>query len=209
MRLKMGGRCFNCNKSFSKAGMTKHLKSCLKEDGDTELFHILVDGIYQPEYWLHIEIPAGAKLKDLDQFLRDIWLECCGHLSAFEVDGRDYKGGSTTALEKLLGPGMEFYHRYDFGTTTELRLNVISQRKGEVNGKEKVRILARNDPPEINCGCGKGAKWICVEENMGEDCYFCDDCADGHECGEEMFLPVVNSPRMGVCGYEGPDKYGD
>ena len=78
--------------------------------------------------------------------------------------------------------------------------------------KERVGILARNNPPEINCGCGKDAEWvcaICLEENMGKDCYFCDECADEHECGEEMFLPVVNSPRMGVCGYEGSDKYRD
>ena len=43
--------------------MTKHLKTHLKDDGNMRLFHIRVDGIYQPEYWLHIEIPAGAKLK--------------------------------------------------------------------------------------------------------------------------------------------------
>ena len=24
-----------------------------------------------------------------------------------------------------------------------------------------------------------------------------------HDCGEEAILPVVNSPRMGVCGYTG------
>jgi len=72
--------------------------------------------------------------------------------------------------------------------------------------KDKVKILARNEPPEMICGCGEEAKWvcpICVLENTGEDCYFCDECTKGHECGEEMLLPVVNSPRCGVCGYEG------
>ena len=29
--------------------------------------------------------------------------------------------------------------------------------------------------------------------------------AVGHECGQEMLLPVVNSPRVGVCGYVGCD----
>jgi hypothetical protein len=29
-------------------------------------------------------------------------------------------------------------------------------------------------------------------------------CAAKHECGEEMLLPVLNSPRAGVCGYCGP-----
>ena len=85
--MKTQGKCYICNKTFSKAGMTKHLKTHLRDDGDTKLFHIMVDGLYRPEYWLHIEIPADAKLADLDKFLRDIWLECCGHLSAFEIDG--------------------------------------------------------------------------------------------------------------------------
>jgi len=29
-------------------------------------------------------------------------------------------------------------------------------------------------------------------------------CARSHECDHEMFLPVVNSPRAGVCAYSGP-----
>jgi hypothetical protein len=28
-------------------------------------------------------------------------------------------------------------------------------------------------------------------------------------CGEEMALPVVNSPRMGVCGYAGEFDFDD
>lgn len=33
----------------------------------------------------------------------------------------------------------------------------------------------------------------------------CADCADDHgeECDRPAFLPVVNSPRSGVCGYTG------
>jgi|Deesub1362B_J571_1020462.scaffolds.fasta_scaffold00281_4 hypothetical protein len=205
----MKGMCYICNKTFSKAGMTKHLKTHLKDDGDTKLFHIMVDGLYQPQYWLHIEIKANAKLQDLDQFLRDIWLECCLHLSAFEIDGVEYHSmpegerGMYFKLGRVLNPRMEFYHIYDFGTSTELRLRVVSERTGKID--KKVRILARNEPPDIRCGCGEKAKWICpiclveIEENF----YFCDECAKEHECGEDMLLPVVNSPRCGVCGYEG------
>lgn len=109
--------------------MTKHLKTHLKDDGNARLFHIAVEGIYRPEYWLHIEIPAGAKLKELDQFLRDIWLECCGHLSAFEIDGVEYHSdtegfyfeqveGMDCPLKDVPSASMEFSHRYDFGTTT-------------------------------------------------------------------------------------------
>jgi hypothetical protein len=30
-----------------------------------------------------------------------------------------------------------------------------------------------------------------------------EDCAQTHEFGEDVFLPVVNSPRTGVCAYAG------
>ncbi len=33
---------------------------------------------------------AGATLADLDDFLRGIWLECCGHLSSFDIEGVTY-----------------------------------------------------------------------------------------------------------------------
>ena len=39
--------------------------------------------------------------------------------------------------------------------------------------------------------------------------FVCDQCLESHECGEEMVLDVVNSPRMGVCGYVGPDTADD
>ncbi len=154
-------------------GKGYNIKTHLKDDGDTKLYHIMVDGLYLPQYWLHIEIKANAKLKDLDQFLRDIWLECCGHLSAFEIDGVSYHSDyfdfdldptakdMNVPLSKVLDPGMEFYHIYDFGSFTELRLKVIGERMGMM--KEKVRILARNEPPDIRCSCGKKAKWVCTQ----------------------------------------------
>lgn len=47
-----------------------------------------------------------------------------------------------------------------------------------------------------------------------EDTFFCKDHARAHVAGvhdedEAALLPVVNSPRMGVCGYTGPqdDRY--
>lgn len=41
---------------------------------------------------------------------------------------------------------------------------------------------------------------ICIYEGKG---WVCDECAPEHECEEEMFLPVVNSPRVGMCAYYG------
>jgi hypothetical protein len=82
--------------------MTQHLKYCKQravtiagEDAassvsKTRLFHILVEGHYNPQYWMHLEISASEELATLDDFLRSIWLECCDHLSAFRIDGTSY-----------------------------------------------------------------------------------------------------------------------
>ncbi|HZU69668.1 MAG TPA: hypothetical protein VFA09_20510 [Ktedonobacteraceae bacterium] len=61
-----------------------------KDAQKTKLFHIVVEGYYNPQYWMHLELPANDTFYDLDQFLRDIWLECCGHLSAFRVGNMSY-----------------------------------------------------------------------------------------------------------------------
>jgi hypothetical protein len=81
---------------------------------------------------------------------------------------------------------------------------VYAAREGVL--EDKIRILARNTPPALQCAkCGVDATIICVE------CYelFCGGCLVAHECGEEMALPVANSPRMGVCGYAGQDGFDD
>src|SRR5437867_2706505 len=100
------GICNFCKGEFSKSGMTQHLKSCKQRLADiaeenaeaqsttksksrkpqkTRLFHLLVDGLYLPRYWMHLELPAFLTLRNLDTFLRNTWLECCGHLSEFKI----------------------------------------------------------------------------------------------------------------------------
>ena len=96
-------------------------------------------------------------------------------------------------------------YEYDFGSTTYLEGQVQAVRKGNF-GKNKIRILARNDPYVFECDqCGKTATSTCLECEE----FVCDQCLDSHECGEEMTLAVVNSPRMGVCEYGGPDTVDD
>jgi len=178
----------------------------------TKSFHLVVEGRDLPGYWMYLSIPVNTTLEDLDDFLRDIWLECCGHLSAFTIEGTRYyispmreydERGMKVALGDVLGPGMKFYHEYDFGTTTELTLRVVSELEGEAKS-ESIQLLARNDPPSIACeSCGKIAAQVCAECIWSGKGWLCDECALEHECGEEMLLPVVNSPRVRMCGYTG------
>ena len=116
----------------------------------------------------------------------------------------DEKSMRGVKLGKLLSVGQQFEHEYDFGTTTELKLKVVAEREGMAVKGKPVQVLAQNEPPEIPCeNCGKLATQVCSECIYEGEGWVCDDCAEEHECGEDMLLPVVNSPRVGMCGYTG------
>jgi hypothetical protein len=92
------GICGFCQGEFAKSRMTQHLNLCKiranswKQTGNTSssIYHLLVEGTYRPGYWMHLEVPADITLETLDNFLRDIWLECCDHLSAFTIGNISY-----------------------------------------------------------------------------------------------------------------------
>ena len=185
--------------------MTRHLATCRPPDSKRPkeappAFHLLVEGRYNKGYWLHLAVPMNAPLSRLDAFLRRIWLECCGHMSGFFLPKREELRMGLQA-GRVLQPGMVLTYEYDFGSTTELTLKVLGLREGGV-GKGDVELLAQNDDPEVVCEqCGSHpAAQICTECVEG---WLCESCAADHECEEEMMLPVVNSPRAGVCGYCG------
>jgi len=203
--------------------MTRHLEPCIRrmvhprdEQGgaSVKLYHIRAEGGGLPEYWMHLQVRADAPLMELDRFLRAIWLECCGHLSAFTIRGDRHASdpiedldeeGMEAPICEVLSPGAEFIHEYDYGSTTELSLKVVSEYTGRVKpGEAPVQLLARNEPPPLTCTvCGRPATQVCTQCIDMDEGWLCDECASDHECGEEMLLPVVNSPRVGMCGYTG------
>ena len=240
-RQQTAGTCQLCRGTFGKTAMTRHLQKCLASSGAAaslrasktrgRLLHLAVQGKYTSAYWLHVEVPAAATFGDLDNFLRAIWLECCGHCSAFHLKKavkRPARSASparesflsslpwemddiapdSPSMENHLGAALQvgetFAYEYDFGSTTDLTLRIVSEREGPIPKQQPVRLLARNDPPVISCGvCGERATQVCALCSDNESGWLCRSCAKKHECGEEMFLPVVNSPRTGVCGYTG------
>ena len=230
------GKCYLCGGTFDRRVMTRHLSGCKREHiletprgGLTgRTFHLFVEDRYNCSYWLHLEVDAKKTLAALDSFLKEIWLECCGHLSQFIIDGKYYTSSRVddfgmrsynmnVPLGKVLAAGMKFVHEYDFGSTTELALRVVSE--GGFTGtlrsdgedefqkawcKKGIFLLARHEPPLIKCAvCGEVAAWVCAECVYDDEGWLCAKCARNHECGEEMLLPVVNSPRVGVCAYTG------
>ncbi|MCM1046496.1 MAG: hypothetical protein NC417_13400 [Candidatus Gastranaerophilales bacterium] len=99
MRKQTKGKCKYCGKEYTFSYMNKHLSTCeerkkklTEETGSKKCgyFELAVYAKYDKNYWLFVEMKDTATLKDLDCFLRDIWVECCGHLSAFEIDGTSY-----------------------------------------------------------------------------------------------------------------------
>src|SRR5215211_3839162 len=139
------GICAICGKRTSKAAMTRHLKRCSADHEPSRgrpahLFHLRVEDAYSSIFWLDLEMKTSSTLADLDAFLREIWLECCGHLSAFDIEGTTYAipyeeagplmdelgdRSMNVKLEEVLDAGTRFYHTYDFGTPTELTLRVV------------------------------------------------------------------------------------
>jgi hypothetical protein len=91
MGVFIDGRCNICAGEFDKKAIADHLKVCLQRrdveeaEAGVQLLQLLVEGRYLPMYWLYLEVPATATLKELDAFLRRTWLECCDHLSSFTI----------------------------------------------------------------------------------------------------------------------------
>lgn len=230
------GPCVYCGKEYTRGWMSRHLSSCPGRAAQIEttkgrgpkpkLYHLVVRDAYTGGYWLHLEMPGATSLETLDDYLRAIWLECCGHLSAFKVGNIHYtqlfedddwssmfdyspieNKSMNVRIDKVFYPGMSVAYDYDFGSTTELVIELADTRQGYWDGPP-VALLSRNHAADLRCHeCGVPAEYICVEcewDNQGT--FFCQDHLESHGHGDEMGLKVVNSPRMGVCGYDGPGE---
>lgn len=239
MATQTKGFCKYCGKEYTKGGMLRHLGVCknrkdrlVKETGKRRCryFQIVISGKYTKDYWLIIETSENTLLKELDRFIRDIWVECCGHLSAFTINGVQYEiCPNTDGLWGTLSRNMNYRlsdvvdvgdiidYEYDFGSTTELVLSIYSVREGEKKNNEVV-ILSRNNPPKIMCShCKQNEARFVDSQGYYEGVpFWCEECLK-EECGEEedeyyepeFLLTICNSPRMGVCGYDGSDTYPD
>ncbi|KZX10152.1 hypothetical protein [Methanobrevibacter curvatus] len=204
---KSKGKCAFCGKIFTKAGINRHLKTHLKQKesentkGQSYLIKVESDQYYgSSPYFLSLWVDGETIMEDIDAFLRGIWLECCGHMSGFA-------GGQVSMDEKVKDvfyKDLKLGYDYDYGSTTELRLTVLEEYS--VKADDEIVLLSRNDPVKWKCdSCNEEiATQICIIH----DKMFCDKCGKKHavECPDFEdygYLPVVNSPRMGVCGYEG------
>ncbi|NOW91451.1 hypothetical protein BCD91_003474 [Clostridium beijerinckii] len=161
----MQGRCYYCNKELTERTIKRHAKSCsvMKKSieekmnytkGVREQFIISMKDKYNPSlYCIYVSIDAKLQLQHLDKFIRDIWVECCGHLSAFYIDEEIYHDNSDEQyemnfyLKDVLNVNKKFEYEYDFGSTTYLTLEVVDIIQVP-NEFSQVEVIARNNPEE-------------------------------------------------------------
>lgn len=109
---------------------------------------------------------------------------------------------------QVFEPGVELTHIYDFGTTSETLITCVGVREGKPTTSHPIARMARNLQPEAACmECGQPAAWLCMEcvYEYEESGLLCDMHVQDHpheDYGEPF--PLVNSPRVGMCGYVGP-----
>ncbi len=184
------GTCMFCKTKINTINAIRHFSKCNNINkvlkGNIDGYLIKIKDKYSAYYWLYVAVPSDYTLEDLDKFIRDIWVECCGHLSEFRIGNVFYSSdyapdpflfisgdekSMKVKLSDILKNGLEFEYTYDFGDSTELKLQVIK----DIKMNEKcIYILGRNDNP------------ISKYENSGK------------------YIP--NSPRIGICAYTGNKK---
>jgi hypothetical protein len=225
-KIKSEGKCIFCEKTFAKAGINRHLKTHLTQivkTGKPGLSYYLK--IEQDPKWgvapyfLYLWVSSDMTLDQLDEFLRNIWLDCCGHMSSFNekkkpmgfewnIDDDEYGIKMSKKAKKLFKEGMVLDYEYDFGSSTNLCVTVVEELL--TMAEKPITLLSRNEPLAILCDTCKTepAVELCAIHNWGEDYLFCKKCAKKHakkcdDFADYSAMPVVNSPRMGICGYEG------
>lgn len=221
--MKVKGKCIGCNTLYSVATAGRHLSACPKiadilQSANSKAVPAYLLKASFPDlpaaYWMFLTIPATATLNLLDHFLRETWLECCGHLSMFTIEGYRYSSdpyehvlSMSKRIDKIFIPGLRLDYVYDFGSSTDLEIKIID--RVEKCPDKQVTLLMQNEPPPFECElCSKSAEIICsiCEETT------CASCSKRHGCVKKekdtyMLMPLVNSPRAGVCGYEGGGDY--
>ncbi|HIJ07582.1 MAG: Uncharacterized protein XE11_0778 [Methanomicrobiales archaeon 53_19] len=216
------GVCLVDGTETTKRKAKNDIKKCLTkergQDQDATSWLVQFQGKYRPGYWIVLLIRKDVTLKAIDSKLRYLWLECCGHLSQFTIYGHTFQSnpdrnygdneeGMNVSVDSLFRVGLSGEHLYDFGDSTYLTFKVLDFLPFAPKERNGIELVAQNHPPDIRCSsCGAPADIICLEcfyEGDSEKAFLCEGCHQEHECDEDMTLPVVNSPRMGQCGYEG------
>ncbi|WP_017851587.1 hypothetical protein [Leptospira interrogans] len=211
-KMKTNGICAYCKVEIPKnsASIRAHIPKCegknkSKKGKFSRHLVLLIEGKYDPEYWLVVKAKVDTSLKKIDSFIRDIWVECCDHSSVFsEERAGDFEMGEK--IGQVFREDFKVDYVYDFGSSTELSLSFIDEIEDE--DEKNIKIIFRNKNIDLKCShCENKAAVICPFCIHNRSGLLCELCIRDHECveeeGEDLLLPLVNSPRAGECGYTG------
>ena len=140
MTIRTQSQCLGCRKTLNTKAARNHLKSCIAKaeipPGRTPKPMLLVSATAgydntKTVYVLYTLMPKNVTLRDIDELLRETWLECCWHLSSFDSGGtRFVSDGFDTGLSGYqdlsfdhraawaIPPDSEAEYQYDMGSTT-------------------------------------------------------------------------------------------
>ena len=217
---RRAGTCLYCGDEFDVRGMTCHLSACtarkqaVEEAGrrrvsSADLYHLRVQDEWNKDFWLDVEMRGTESLGSLDHYLRRIWLECCGHLSMFSRSGwNSQEFPPETRIREVFRPDTQISYIYDFGSSSELLIRNESIRSGRpIEPRYPVALMARNVAPVYECiECDEPGTRLCVECIIEHETWgtLCERHSAIHPHGNYGDPgPLVNSPRMGMCGYDG------
>ncbi len=200
---KVKGVCRICEKEYASSSLQRHIKSHLSKAATAtskKNTHFLVRAVVGP-YFMYFLVPLKSHFYDLDRVLRNYWMECCGHMSSFMVDREEID--MNLKINKVFYAGFKCEYIYDWGSSTYVSIEV---KDAYVLSKtpKGISIIARNNPLDLKCGkCEKKQAVILIPEEyyQGKNPFYCEDCHEEND--DEYYHSVTNSPRMGVCGYDG------
>ena len=230
---EIGSLCLICNKTFpTKIGNKKFknhlLKCCLSHHPPTKkgvkFYSVSIKSTSNKNlYGLEILLPYDTgTFKDLDQLLRNKWLECCKHKSQLWIPVHGETVAKANSFNSYCIPSENFKwediasnqigdsenisccYIYDDENPTicTIIFNGITtlskdfQKKRTQYNDSKCIILAHNIPFEFPCSSCSNKNSSHIEFSTLS--YKCSNCLDPHL---ENYL-VCNSPRMGTCLYQ-------
>ena len=203
------GTCYICRQTLPGDRIRRHLLDCIdsrtglkpsqnphrrdRRRTSQKTALLSVRGKEQP-HWMELGVRCDATLYELDRFLRGVWLECCGHLSHFEIgddiysvavpmpgdrwrfEPMDEREARWRNMGKTINAAIpqlaRFGYEHDYGSPTELTLEysaIFGELVQAVSPSQpwhggKIVILARNNPLQACLRCGGPADWKAAPE---------------------------------------------
>ena len=201
--------CKFCNKKFGINAIVDHLSICISNCVNNKSGYLIefisIGDITNKSYQMFAIFGTKCKFSHIDMFLRNMWCECCNHISTIAVfeevnKNQTHKSVKFNTLISKYENANQFIYCYDMGSTTNIYFRIIEKLDG-INKNTDIELLYRNEPFKIKCNnykkC-KGFSMYVFDENM-----FCNECKNNiNEEKQEFILKLSNSPRTGICDYE-------